>query len=62
MKDTLRHGKIIDVLHRAVISQGNSKMITLTEYLEDCGNVTIYILSDNKRYLSIEIDKKPEGV
>lgn len=62
MKDTLRHGKIIDVLHRAVINQGNSKMITLSEYLEDCGNVTIYVLSNNSRYVTIEIDKKPEGV
>ena len=62
MKNTLRHGLIPDVLHREVIHQGNSKMISLSKYLKDCGNVTIYVLEDNKRHLLIEIDKKPEGV
>lgn len=62
MKESKRHGQVVDILQRSVINQGDSKMITLTKYLGDKQNVIVYILKANERHVLIEIDINPEGV
>lgn len=61
MTHTIRHGEIPALLNRKVIEQGNSKMVSLTPFLDGSLDVKIYVLKNGKRHLLIEIDKFPEG-